>query len=37
MRKTRENFSKRNFNNQRNSEMINMAINHKISYKEGLG
>jgi hypothetical protein len=34
MRKTRENFSKRNFNNKKT--LINMAINHKISYKEGL-
>lgn len=36
MRKMRENFSKRNFNNKKNSDMINIIINRNISHKQGL-
>lgn len=36
MRKMRENFSKRNFNNKKNSDMINIVITHDLSHKEGL-
>ncbi len=32
----RENFSKRNFNNKKYSDVINIVINHNFSHKEGL-